>query len=143
MSILHLKKLCVGIRDIEQLRTIQMARLEKGRDGESKLWHRTRNTPRRISELLNGGSLYWVIGGFICARQLLKGNDSYVDSNGIRQCLLLLDGDVIPTVPRRHRPFQGWRYLNSKDAPPDSNEEGQSDNMPSEMARELRDLGLL
>jgi len=143
VSILHLKKLCVGVRDIEQLRTIQMARLKKGRDGESKLWHRTRNTPRRISELLNGGSLYWVIGGFICARQLLKGNDSYVDENGIRQCMLLLDGDVVPTVPRRHRPFQGWRYLTSKDAPPDSNGEGQSDNMPSEMARELRDLGLL
>ena len=66
-----------------------------------------------------------------------------MDENGIRQCLLLLDGDVVPTVARRHRPFQGWRYLNSKDAPPDSNEEGQSENMPPEMARELRDLGLL
>ena len=143
MSTLHLKKLCVGIRDIKHLRTIQLARLKKGRDGEAKLWHRTRNTPRRIRELLDGGSLYWVIGGFICARQLLKGNDTYVDENGIRQCLLLLDGDVIPTVPMRHRPFQGWRYLNSEDAPPDSKTLGQSDNMPPEMARELRELGLL
>ncbi|MEE2933154.1 MAG: DUF1489 domain-containing protein [Pseudomonadota bacterium] len=143
MSILHLKKLCVGIRDIEHLRMMQLGRLIKGRDGEAKLWHRTRNAPRRMGELLNGGSLYWVIGGFICARQMLKGNDSYVDENGIRRCLLLLDGDVIPTMPKRHRPFQGWRYLEAKDAPPDSNEEEQSDNMPFEMAQELRELGLL
>ena len=143
MSILHLKKLCVGIRDIEHLRMMQFGRLKKGRNGEAKLWHRTRNAPRRMSELLCGGSLYWVIGGFICARQLLKGKDSYVDENGIRQCLLLLDENVIPTVPKRHRPFQGWRYLDAKDAPPDSNGEGQSDAMPLEMARELRELGLL
>ena len=143
MAKLHIIKLCVGIQSVDHLRTVQMAKLKEARHGEGRLWHRTRHAPRRKNELLAGGSLYWVIGGIIKARQKLTGFDHYVDAEGIRQCLLLLDPAIVGTAAWPHRAFQGWRYLIPKDAPPDLAEGDESIDMPDDMARELRELGLL
>jgi len=143
MADLHIIKLCVGIQNIDHLRTVQTAKLAEARHGEGRLWHRTRHGPRRKDELLAGGSLYWVIGGIIKARQNLIGFDHYVDQDGNRQCLLLLDPVVVGTAAWPHRAFQGWRYLAANDAPPDLAEGDESNDMPDEMAKELRELGLL
>jgi hypothetical protein len=143
MADLHIIKLCVGIQNIDHLRTVQTAKLAEARHGEGRLWHRTRHGPRRKDELLADGSLYWVIGGIIKARQNLIGFDHYVDQEGNRQCLLLLDPVVVGTAAWPHRAFQGWRYLAANDAPPDLAEGDESNDMPDEMAKELRELGLL
>src|SRR5690348_6838758 len=118
---LHLTKLAVGVRDIEHLRELQAAR---NRDNPP-LRHRTRNHPRRRAEVLNGGSLYWVIAGSMLARQRILDiiEDQYEDRSACTG--LVLDPNVVPLVGRPTRPFQGWRYLEPGAAPPDLPETGE------------------
>ncbi len=106
--------------------------------------HRTRMVPKRQAELLDAGSIYWVIKGQVAARQLLLAIRPYTDESGTGQCHLVMAPEVIPVVPRRCRPFQGWRYLPDSDTPPDLRG-GLADigDMPEPMRRELRELGLL
>jgi hypothetical protein len=71
---LHLVKLCVGCDSIEDLASWQAERLKaRRRAGEKapRLFHRTFQMPKRRAELLDGGSLYWVIKGLIQVRQPL------------------------------------------------------------------------
>ena len=50
----------------------------------------------------------------------------------------------MPVMPSPRRPFQGWRYLPAHEAPPDLGKgAGQVAEMPEELRRELRELGLL
>jgi hypothetical protein len=106
--------------------------------------HRTRMVPKRIDELLDGGSLYWVIRGSVMCRQQLLDVRPFVDKDGIGRCQLVLKPKVVLVAPRPYRAFQGWRYLAPKDAPPDLDRSapGAAD-MPESMRRELRELGLL
>jgi hypothetical protein len=134
---LHLMKLAVGIDDIDQLRRIRAARAAE-RGGS---WVYTRNHPRRAAEVLVGGSIYWVIRGHIRVRQLVTGFRSQRDANGRRYCLIEVDENLVPTLPRAWRPFQGWRYLAPEDAPADRSEAGEP---PSDrLLAELRSLGLI
>jgi len=104
----------------------------------------TRMTPKRAEELLDGGSLYWVIKGQIAARQRLTGLETFVDSAGVRRCALQLADEIILVQPRPFRAFQGWRYLDAADAPPDLvSGSGDLAEMPEDMRRELGDLGLI
>src|SRR5690242_18791272 len=112
---LHLVKLAVGIDDIEQLR--QMRAIRTAERGGS--WVPTRNRPRRAAELLDGGSIYWVIRGQIRVRQRLVGFRGGRDADGLRFCLIEIDPTLVPTLPRICRPFQGWRYLPAEAAPAD------------------------
>ncbi|MEM7399693.1 MAG: DUF1489 family protein, partial [Pseudomonadota bacterium] len=66
----HLVKLCVGIDRLQDLRVWQAKRLDDlARAGHvAELCHKTKQTPRRKEDVLDGGSLYWVIKGFISAR---------------------------------------------------------------------------
>jgi len=141
----HLLKLSVGSTDIDSLARFQEARLRQSmrQFGEPRLWHKTRNTPRRAEELLDGGSIYWVIGGRIRARQRLVGFESEQDPDRGKICLFMLDPDLVPTEPWPHRAFQGWRYLEPKDAPPDRPVGMADEDMPEAMIAELRELGLL
>lgn len=142
----HLVKLSVGSRDIEQLAAWQTERAAGRRArGESPwLYHLTRNVPRRAAELLDGGSMYWVVAGLIRVRQRLVGIDTVADRDGLKRCRLVLDEALVRTVPQPCRPFQGWRYLAPGDAPDDlpASADGEA-AMPAEMAAELRALGLL
>lgn len=137
---LHLIKLSVGTEDVEDLRRWQAQRLRQ----TGRLFHRTRMMPRRREALLPGGSIYWVIRGWIQARQRLIGIEPTVDETGRPDTLLLLEPGLVRTVPRAHRPFQGWRYLMPEDAPADLGElPGDLGEMPPEMAAELHALGLI
>jgi hypothetical protein len=136
---LHLLKLCVGIESVAELRRWTFLRMQNNLGLVHA--HVTRMRPTRAEELLDGGSLYWVIKGQICARQKLVGLEDFTDSAGIRRCALNLDDDIVSVAPRPCRAFQGWRYLKDADAPPDLG--GACAEMPEELRRQLSALGLL
>jgi hypothetical protein len=100
--------------------------------------------PKRIPDLLEGGSIYWVIKRQIRVRQQILDVEDFVDGQGIRRCHLVLDPELVHTRLMARRPFQGWRYLQPSDAPPDmpSNIEVDED-MPETLRSELAEMGLL
>ncbi|MDO8535274.1 MAG: DUF1489 family protein [Xanthobacteraceae bacterium] len=143
---LHLIKLCVGVKSIRDLKDRIAERLaEKRRKRQpAEHIHTTRMVPTRADELTDGGSLYWVIRGVIACRQRLIDIRPIVDKEGIRRCRLVLDPKVVATLPRPRGAFQGWRYLAPKEAPPDLGKSGKGlADLPEELRRELRELGLL
>ncbi len=143
---LHLLKLCVGAESAADLRAWVDERLAaQAAAGEApEQRHTTRMVPKRVDDLLEDGSLYWVIRGEIAVRQPLLAVRPFTDADGIGRCHLVLDPVIIPVSPRPHRPFQGWRYLRHEDVPPDLGTlSGDLAAMPDGLRRELRDLGLL
>jgi len=141
---LHLIKLCVGADSIEDLadwQTRRLADLKKKRRPQ-ELIHVTRQTPKRGEELLDGGSLYWVIKGQVAVRQQLIELRPMV-KNGLPHCGLVYDPKLVHVVPRFCRPFQGWRYLAAKDAPPDARMVKGSKGLSPRLRAELAALGLL
>ncbi len=139
---LHLTKLAVGVRDLEHLRELQAIRLEL----HPPLRHRTRNFPRRKEEVVNGGSMYWVIGGSMLARQrILDIVEDHWDDNSACTALIL-DPTLVPLEGRPTKPFQGWRYLMADDAPSDRKGPGRINGieaLPVALRRELTSLCLL
>ena len=143
---LHLLKLCVGcdsIRDLEDWIEENQAHFRRlGRLHEQT--HTTRMVPKRGEALVDGGSLYWVVRGQMACRQRLLAVRPFTDGDGIGRCHLVLEPVVIAVEPRPCRPFQGWRYLDAKDAPRDLGRSfGDLAIMPETLRRELVDLGLL
>jgi hypothetical protein len=141
---LHLIKLCVGVDSLQELADWQKKRLKEKRAKGQKpeLIHVTRQTPKRADELLDGGSLYWVIRGQIMARQALI-ELREMKKNGVPHCGLVYDKKLVPVRPRPRRAFQGWRYFDGKDAPPDIAELKGAKGLPETLKRELAVLGLL
>ena len=136
----HLKKLSVGSESLASLRQWQGARRKAG----FELMHVTRNTPRRAEEVLNGGSIFWVIKGVMCARQPIVELRKMQRADGKPACGIVLAPEIFPVEPMRVRIFQGWRYLEVKDAPADLPMAADGDEaMPPELVAELRELGLL
>ena len=141
MSTTHLIKLCVGAEQVEDLADWQRTPRALGPDGLPR--HVTRMWPKRATEILNGGSLYWVFKGVVLARQRILRLDEVQGSDGITRCGIVLDRDIIRTAAAPKRPFQGWRYLAPKDAPPDlPKARAGDDTLPPELDAALADLGL-
>lgn len=143
---LHMIKLCVGADSIDDLRdwVAQRALAAVAAGLEPHSSHVTRMAPKRIPELLDGGSLYWIIKGQVAARQRLLDIRPFRDADGIGRCELVLDAKVIETAPAPRRPFQGWRYLEVDAAPRDlTGDAPDLDPMPEALKRELAELGLL
>jgi hypothetical protein len=144
---LHLVKLCVGAATIEDLAAWQAGRLraQKKAGEKPRLFHTTFQAPKRQAELLDGGSLYWVIKGMVQVRQTLVGFEDGVKEVGSPCCLLLLDTPLIAVRPTPRRAFQGWRYLSADDAPPDLGRGAREAlaAIPPKMRRELTELGLI
>ena len=144
---LHLIKLCVGCDSIEDLASWQAERLgQMKRDGiKPELFHRTFQMPKRRDELLDGGSIYWVIKGVIQARQPLFDLREGIKDDGSPCALLMLRKTLVPVRPTPRRAFQGWRYLRADEAPADI-KPGSGDQvveMPAKLRRDLAELGLL
>ena len=136
----HLKKLSVGTESLASLRLWQALR----RDSGQELMHVTRNTPRRAEEVLAGGSMFWVIKGVMCARQPIRELRTMQRADGKPACGIVLAPELVAVEPMRVRIFQGWRYLEAKDAPADLPVSAEGDEaMPPELVAELRELGLL
>jgi hypothetical protein len=143
---LNLIKLCVGadsVRDLEDW--IKEKLREKRKNGEKpEHIHRTRMVPKRADELKDGGSLYWVIRGEIMCRQRIRDVRPFRDKDGVGRCGVVLDPKVVLVASRPFRAFQGWRYLETKDAPSDLEKAAPgAAAMPEKMRRELRELGLM
>ena len=140
---LHLIKLSVGTESIADLADWQKKRAaeRKKKGGAGDIMHITRMTPKRADDVLDGGSIYWVIKGQIAVRQRLLELRA-VTREGVPHCALVLDKTLVPTERRFHRAFQGWRYFESERVPPDL-ANGDTADMPAEMAAELKRLGLL
>jgi hypothetical protein len=133
--------LSVGSDSYESLAEWQAFRLRQN----GRLRHVTRTMPRRRDEVLDGGSIYWVIKGVMVARQRILDLEDVIDEEGDVRCGIVLDPDLVRVVPRPHRPFQGWRYLKAEEAPADLRDglgKG-AEEMPPEMLSELKELGLL
>jgi hypothetical protein len=143
----HLVKLAVGIEDVEHLARVQRARLEAAaRAGEkARLRHLTRHRPKRADEIVAGGSLYWVIGGAIAARQRVLGFEEAAKADGTPAYAIVLDPELYRTAARPFRPFQGWRYLPLEKIPPDLGpvEAAGTEALPADLRRELKALGLI
>ena len=143
---LHLIKLCVGVDKVEQLVEWQEDRALRAAKDPSlpPLGHVTRMMPKRRDELLDGGSLYWVIKSVVQVRQRLIDIVRFDDVDGISRCRLVFDPELVVTERQPRRPFQGWRYLRAQDAPRDLRDVPKGEGeMPAEMREELAALGLL
>ncbi len=136
---INLVKLCVGARSVLDLESWQAEKFIGAQP-----FHITRMHPKRENEILNGGSLYWVIDGCIQARQRIADLDSRICDDGVRRCAIVFDRDIIRTVRRPRRPFQGWRYLEPKDSPPDlPNARGCDGSLPAWLEEKLDLIGVV
>ncbi|MDI3336798.1 DUF1489 domain-containing protein [Defluviimonas aestuarii] len=137
----HLLKLCVGADSVDDLLDWQRTHPAPYATGERR--HVTRMWPKREAEILAGGSLYWVIKGVILCRQRIVRLDEVDRGDGIRRCGIVMDPEIVRTEAAMRRPFQGWRYLDPKDAPRDLPKgRGTDTALPEEMALALAEIGL-
>jgi hypothetical protein len=138
---LHLIKLCVGADSVADLETWIK---QKTKGGKKERIHTTRMVPKRAGELTDGGSLYWVIRGQVTCRERILDIRPFTDKDGIGRCRIVMDGKIVLVEPRPRAAFQGWRYLEAKEAPRDlARAAPGAFRMPEQMRRELRELGLL
>ena len=132
MGDIHIVKLCVGAESLDDLLRWEAER------GEISYIH-TRNRPTRFEELLDGGSLYWVIKGSILCRREIVSFDAGDDKEN-PHWRIGLNTRHIATEAQPRRPFQGWRYLKPADAPRDIS--GDTHDMPPDMVKALKDAGV-
>jgi hypothetical protein len=139
---LNLIKLSVGSESVET--QLDWQKQARGQTADGLPCHVTRMWPKKSEELLNGGSIYWVIKGQIQSRQRILRLDEIIGSDGIRRCTIVLDPDLRRTQSALRRPFQGWRYLTVEDSPPDLPEgRATDDTLPDELNRALAEIGVL
>lgn len=124
-------KLCVGVAKVETMER----RAAKGQ----WLTVNTRMTPKRADEIEDGGSLFWVMKGSVTCRMPILDISTRGEGKA-KSCLIKLSPEVIRTAPQARRPFQGWRYLEARDAPPDLSTMDAGD-LPDDLAKQLRDMG--
>ncbi len=138
----HLIKLSVGSESVESLAEWQATRAAQAADGLPR--HVTRMWPKREAEILNGGSIYWVIKGSVQCRQRVLRLDEVIGDDGIRRCAIVLDPEIIRTQSALKRPFQGWRYLKPEEAPPDLPKgRAREQALPDALNRALAEIGVL
>ncbi len=129
---LHMLRLCVGCDTIDDLLAYHVG------DPGDWLLH-TRMSPKRADELLDGGSLYRIFKGMILCRQRILAVRTVGEHPNAR-CEITLDPEIVRVAPTPRRAFQGWRYFDPKDVPPDL-VMGGDDEIPMELARQLREVG--
>ena len=128
-------KLCVGCDTVEELAAWGSVHW---RPGAPWTLH-TRQTPKRAAEMVEGGSVYRVFKGLILCRQRIL-DVATVGQGAAARCEVSLDPQLIRVAPTPRRAFQGWRYLEAADAPDDLGEAGAGE-IPTELARQLREIG--
>ena len=139
---LHLQKLSVGTASVEDLAAWQATARARTEDGLPR--HVTRMWPRRAAEVLDGGSIYWVIKGTVLCRQRILRLDEYQGGDGVPRCAIVLDPALVRVAATPRRAFQGWRYLAPGDAPPDlAGARAGEDTLPPDLSSALAEIGVL
>jgi len=137
----HLVKLSVGTEDIPDLEAWHRLPQAQGPDGLPR--HITRMWPKKEAEVLNGGSIYWVIKGEILCRQRIERFEEFLGGDGIRRCAIVLDPELVRVEPTQKRAFQGWRYLDPASAPADlAVARAGEDNLPPTLSAALAAIGV-
>ncbi|SEW26907.1 hypothetical protein SAMN04488515_1946 [Cognatiyoonia koreensis] len=137
----NLIKLSVGTEDVAGLAAWQATARAQTPEGNPR--HITRMWPKREAEILNGGSIYWVIKGVILCRQPILRLDAYDSADGIRRCAIVSKPGLILVTPTPKRAFQGWRYLTPEDAPEDVPKGRESEvPLPPGLTKALADIGV-
>ena len=138
-------KVCVGASTVYDLYSWQKERqFSKRKYGIPTTRHVTRMFPKKKNEILNEGSLYWVFKGYILARQQILDLEGLVGLDGIMRCAIILDTKIINTQPTSRKPFQGWRYLKTEDAPNDTKLfSAEEPEIPANLEKNLLDIGVL
>ena len=137
----NLIKLSVGTENVEDLAAWQATKRAQAPDGMPR--HVTRMWPKREPEILQGGSIYWVIKGVIQARQPILRLDEVIGEDGIRRCAIVMKPGLIRTQHALKRPFQGWRYLKQEDAPADLPKgHTHEEPIPAELSAALAEIGV-
>jgi hypothetical protein len=142
VNMLHVMKLAVGVRDIAHLLELQAERARL----LPPLRHRTRSFPRRAAEIIDGGSMYWVVAGAMVVRQRVLDIIEDTRDDGRNCAAFLLDPKLVPVAARLLKPFQGWRYLQPADAPADLTAARRARGtaaLPPDLQRALRELCLI
>lgn len=138
---IHMVKLSVGTESVEGLTAWQQSTASQGPDGLPR--HVTRMWPKRADEILNGGSIFWVVKGVILCRQRIVRLDEVTRADGIRRCAIVLDPQLVRVAATPKRAFQGWRYLPVSDAPPDLRlSRAGEDTLPAELNAALAEIGV-
>jgi hypothetical protein len=139
---IHIVKLCVGADSVEDLAEWQIGQMKRAKKAKKapRPVCGTRMWPKRVEDVLAGGSLYWVIKGVISVRQRIVEIAEVRDDHGLR-CGLYLDPHLQRTVPQPRRAFQGWRYLEPRDAPADLSAAQGGADLPDHLRRQLVELG--
>ena len=137
--VLHIVKLCVGVSELKEFEDWRRSEQKAGRD----MSHTTRMFPKRAPEIIKGGSIFWVIRGFIMVRQPIKALEPVRGRDGIKRCRIVFESDYVLVRPTPRRAFQGWRYLEAEDVPPDLRKASGLEKMPEKLRTELASLGLL
>ncbi|MEP7239993.1 MAG: DUF1489 domain-containing protein [Devosia sp.] len=142
---MHLIKLCVGVATLDELESYRNERAHWwGADyGEDVHVHRTRTMPKRRTEIEGIGSIYWVISGVVRCRQPILRLAEARDAQGLACCDIIMAPDLVRVTPRPKSAFQGWRYLDPKDAPLDLAVAGFAEDGDADLALELSRLGLI
>ena len=137
--------MAVRVESVAKLKQLQTERLvQSATENTSELYTYTRNIPKRIDELIDGGSIYWVIKKYIKVRQRILGIERHTNDEGRAYCAIQIDPELKQVVARRQKAFQGWRYLRPEDIPIDLNSpQSKVANLPPALADELRELGLI
>jgi len=104
--------------------------------GEARLT--TRYLPKRHAEM-TGGSLYWIHQHVVVGRSPLLGFEAKPEG----RYWIRLEPRLIAVHPQARRAHQGWRYLDSKDAPADLDLDLGDDALPGHLVSELAKLGLV
>ena len=92
----HLKKLSVGSVSLDSMRDWQSRHLKAGHPLFIQ-----RAIGLNDEELLDGGSIYWIIKGQMQARQKIDDLIELTGPDGVVRCGILLDPQIIPVWPRK------------------------------------------
>ena len=137
----------VGVESVSHLHDIQSTYRQLKQSGQTYAFLTTRRTPTRANDMVNGGSVYWIIKRQICARQEIIDVQTLEDDEGKAYCRIVMSPAIMLTSPLSHRHIQGWRYLTPEKAPQDLRPFDPTDNnnedIDPKMAEELAELGLL
>jgi len=130
---LHITKVAYGAQSLEEVHG-----WFADRGNEALLT--TRYLPKRHAEILDGGSLFWILKHQLVARSPIL---RFEEAEGGRTHIVI-STRLVDLHPRPRRAHQGWRYLEDADAPPDlGSGEAAGDALPAQLAGELAKLGLV